>query len=333
MRIFDRNFVALIRVPRRVISDDYRPTGLPLTSIAARPSSILAQSSALIQLFTFLSLSPAHNALALELFPMLGFLVISFFLTLNSCIVLTNGLQITLEDTITLGVATTITYVTGSSDSTEWLLRNVYANGTTQIGGILSGTGAVSFTFQLAGPHFLQAVAYNESTSTATSQPFYTGNLFTPVNASSPSSTSSATAATASASCPTASSTPTVSSAESTSSNSNSSNAGAIAGEVIGALGFLVALIFFGIWFRLYRKQQRTPEYGQTFIQTSAPGNGNGHGVILTPVVVTPYNGPAPTQRIASWMRRLYRPSKYLDEADMKEANIGQDSDTTRSMR
>ncbi|KAJ4472117.1 hypothetical protein J3R30DRAFT_3709558 [Lentinula aciculospora] len=110
-----------------------------------------------------------------------------------------------------------------------------------------------------------------------------------------------AIATTVIASCPTASSTPPISSSKSTFSNSISSNAGAIAGEVIGALGFLVALIFLGMWFRLYRKQQRTPEYGQTFIQTSAPGNGNGRGVVLTPVVVTPCNGPASTQRIASW--------------------------------
>lgn len=133
-----------------------------------------------------------------------------------------------------------------------------------------------------------------------------------------------------SASCPSASSTPTTSPSSSTS--SSSSESGAIAGEVIGVLGFLAALIFFGMWFRLYRQQHRKPEFAQTFMQTSG-NNGNGHGVVLTPVIVTPYDGPAPTQRIASWMRRLYRPSKYLDEADMKEANIGDDSDTTRSMR
>ncbi|KAJ3880634.1 hypothetical protein F5051DRAFT_155646 [Lentinula edodes] len=255
----------------------------------------------------------------------------SLFLTLSRYIEFTKGLQITLENTITLGETTTISYATGSSDPSEWLLRNVYANGTTQIGGVLSGTGSVSFSFQLAGPHFLQAVAYNDSTSTATSQPFYTGNLFTPVNSSSTSSSyQSSASATPSASCPSASSTPTTSPSSSTS--SSSSESGAIAGEVIGVLGFLAALIFFGMWFRLYRQQHRKPEFAQTFMQTSG-NNGNGHGVVLTPVIVTPYDGPAPTQRIASWMRRLYRPSKYLDEADMKEANIRDDSDTTRSMR
>ncbi|KAJ4472120.1 hypothetical protein J3R30DRAFT_1040344 [Lentinula aciculospora] len=140
-------------------------------------------------------------------------------------------------------------------------------------------------------------------------------------------------AVTASASCPTASSTPTISSSESTSSNYNSFIAGVIAGEVIGALGFLVALILFLMWFSDYTgNNSQIPAYGRTFVQTNAPGNGNGRGVVLTPVVVTPCNGPASTQRIASWVRRLYRPSKYLDEADMKEANIGQDWDTTRSM-
>ncbi|KAJ3826471.1 hypothetical protein EV361DRAFT_137710 [Lentinula raphanica] len=256
------------------------------------------------------------------------------------CIKWTNGLQITMEDTIILGQATTINYVSGSNDPSQWLLRNVYANGTTQIGGVQSGTGSVSFSFQLAGPHFLQAVAYNDTTSTATSQPFYTGNLFTPVNTSSTTSSSTTDSSTAvasavpSASCPTASPVPSTSSAETSSSSSDSSNAGAIAGEVIGALGFLAALIFFGLWFRLYRQQYKKPNYGQTFIQTTGPSDGNGLGVVLTPVVVTPHNGQAaPTQRIASWVRRLYRPSKYLDEEDMKEVSLGRDTDTTRSMR
>lgn len=76
---------------------------------------------------------------------------VSSSLTLSRYIGFTKGLQITLENTITLGETTTISYVTGSSDPSEWLLRNVYANGTTQIGGVLSGTGSVSFSFQLAG--------------------------------------------------------------------------------------------------------------------------------------------------------------------------------------
>ncbi|KAJ4472108.1 hypothetical protein J3R30DRAFT_3523229, partial [Lentinula aciculospora] len=97
-------------------------------------------------------------------------------------------------------------------------------------------------------------------------------------------------------------------------------------------LVFLAALIFLGCSSDCTENNSKIPGYCRTFVQTSAPGNGNGHGVILTPVVVTPYNSPASTQRIASWVRRLYRPSKYLDEADMKEVNIDQDSDTTRSM-
>ncbi|KAJ3977441.1 hypothetical protein EV361DRAFT_7130 [Lentinula raphanica] len=103
----------------------------------------------------------------------------------------TNGLQITMENTILLNVATTISYASDSTDPSNWLLRNVYANGTTQIGGVQSGTGTASFTFQSPGPHFLQAVAYNDTTSVVTSQPFYTGNLFTPVSSSSSSSASS----------------------------------------------------------------------------------------------------------------------------------------------
>ncbi|KIK70049.1 hypothetical protein GYMLUDRAFT_538715 [Collybiopsis luxurians FD-317 M1] len=100
----------------------------------------------------------------------------------------TNGLQFTLDNTIILGQATTINYVTESGDPAEWILRNVYPNGTTQIGGILSGTGSVGYTFVHTGPHFLQTVAYNDMTSSAVSQPFYTGNLFTPVGTSSTSS-------------------------------------------------------------------------------------------------------------------------------------------------
>lgn len=56
-----------------------------------------------------------------------------------------------MADTITLNVATTLSYVTESTDPSNWLLRNVYANGTTQIGGVQSGTGTASFTFQSPG--------------------------------------------------------------------------------------------------------------------------------------------------------------------------------------
>ncbi|KAJ3815108.1 hypothetical protein EV368DRAFT_63505 [Lentinula lateritia] len=188
----------------------------------------------------------------------------------------TNGLQITMADTITLNVATTLTYVTESTDPSNWLLRNVYANGTTQIGGVQSGTGTASFTFQSPGPHFLQAVAYNDSTSAVTSQPFYTGNLFTPV--SSPGASSSAASA-SSTSCP-----------SSYSSGSTSPNVGAIAGGVIGGLGFLSALIFFVLWFRLRRDYNRKPNFGQ------AVKEANGGGVVLTPIIVPPYQGPPPTQ-------------------------------------
>ncbi|KAJ3797643.1 hypothetical protein GGU11DRAFT_57867 [Lentinula aff. detonsa] len=115
---------------------------------------------------------------------MLGFLF--WLLPTFSCFTKpTNGLQITMENMILLNVATTVSYVTESTDPSNWLLRNVYANGTTQIGGVQSGTGTASFTFQSPGPHFLQAVAYNDTTLAVTSQPFYTGNLFTPVVSSS----------------------------------------------------------------------------------------------------------------------------------------------------
>ncbi|KAJ3987083.1 hypothetical protein F5890DRAFT_885476 [Lentinula detonsa] len=91
-------------------------------------------------------------------YMMLGFLF--WLLPTLSCFTKpTNGLQITMEDMILLNVATTVSYVTESTDPSNWLLRNVYANGTTQIGGVQSGTGTASFTFQSPGPHFLQAVA------------------------------------------------------------------------------------------------------------------------------------------------------------------------------
>lgn len=76
----------------------------------------------------------------------------SLALTASAYLVhLANGLTITLADTITLGVATSISYDSASTDPSNWLLRNVYANGTTQIGGVLSGTGTVSFTFGVNG--------------------------------------------------------------------------------------------------------------------------------------------------------------------------------------
>ncbi|KAJ4468702.1 hypothetical protein J3R30DRAFT_1592937 [Lentinula aciculospora] len=207
---------------------------------------------------------------------MLGFLSLP---TLSCFVGLTNGLQITMENTITLNVATTLSYVTESTDPSNWLLRNVYANGTTQIGGVQSGTDTASFTFQSPGPHFLQAVAYNDSTSAVSSQPFYTGNLFTPVS----SSGASSTAAASTTSCP-----PSTSS----SSNSSSSNAGAIAGGIIGGLGFLSASIFFGLWFRLRREHNRKPNFGETVKEANG---GNGSGVVLPPIVVPLYHGPPPT--------------------------------------
>ncbi|KAJ3747801.1 hypothetical protein DFH05DRAFT_847973 [Lentinula detonsa] len=193
-----------------------------------------------------------------------------------------------MEDMILLNVATTVSYVTESTDPSNWLLRNVYANGTTQIGGVQSGTGTASFTFQSPGPHFLQAVAYNDSTSAVTSQPFYTGNLFTPVVSSSASSTTAAS----STSCPSLSS-------SYSSSNSSSSNVGAIIGGIIGGLGFLSALIFFTLWFRLRKEYNRKPDFGQTVKEANANGIGNGSGAVLTPIIVPPYHGP-PTQAASS---------------------------------
>ncbi|KIK70048.1 hypothetical protein GYMLUDRAFT_34490 [Collybiopsis luxurians FD-317 M1] len=177
----------------------------------------------------------------------------------------TNGLQFTLDNTIIRDQATTINYVTESGDPSKWILRNVYANGTTQIGGILSGTGSVSFTFQLTGPHFLQAVAYNDTTSSAVSQPFYTGNLFTPIDTSSSSSTATSGVITASCSATTSASADAVSSGNSTT--------GAVVGGVVGGLGFLSALIFFGLWFRLRRDYKRKPNFGQV-VQRENPNGG-----------------------------------------------------------
>ncbi|KAJ4495395.1 hypothetical protein C8R41DRAFT_292792 [Lentinula lateritia] len=208
---------------------------------------------------------------------MRGFLFSSFS-TFTCFFGLTNGLQITMADTITLNVATTLSYVTESTDPSNWLLRNVYANGTTQIGGVQSGTGTASFTFQSPGPHFLQAVAYNDSTSAVTSQPFYTGNLFTPVSSSGASS-SAASASASSTSC-----------SSSSSSSSAPPSVGAIAGGIIGGLGFLSALIFFVLWFRLRRDYNRKPNFGQTVKEA------NGSGAVLTPIIVPPYQGPPPTQ-------------------------------------
>ncbi|KAJ3829151.1 hypothetical protein F5880DRAFT_1502559 [Lentinula raphanica] len=206
-----------------------------------------------------------------------------------------------MENTILLNVATTISYASDSTDPSNWLLRNVYANGTTQIGGVQSGTGTASFTFQSPGPHFLQAVAYNDTTSVVTSQPFYTGNLFTPVSSSSSSypfaqisleiSSASSESGT---SCPTSSS-------SYTSPDSNSSNVGALVGGIIGGLGFLCGVVFFILWFRLRKEFKRKPDFGRTIREANGYGPGNlGSGAALTPIIVPPFDGQPPTQAASS---------------------------------
>ncbi|KAJ3930746.1 MAG: hypothetical protein NXY57DRAFT_1010631 [Lentinula lateritia] len=163
-----------------------------------------------------------------------------------------NALTITLPNIVVLETPTTINFVTGTTDPSQWILRNVYANGTTQIGGTLSGTGSTSFTFVVAGPHFLQALALTNGT--AASAPFYTGNLFTPFNASAPSSTTSPiateTQTVVSSSCPSSAS------AEGGSTETNN-DTGTIVGSVIAGLGFLTALVFFLLWLNLRREYKR----------------------------------------------------------------------------
>ncbi|KAJ4480181.1 hypothetical protein J3R30DRAFT_3875695 [Lentinula aciculospora] len=182
-------------------------------------------------------------------------------LTLHSITI--NALLITLPDTVVLKASTTINYVTESSDPSQWILRNVYGNGTTQIGGTLSGTSSTSFTFTVTGPHFLQALALTNGT--AASAPFYTGNLFTPIDLSAPSSSSqipisTATQTVISSSCP--------SSATALNPTTETTNdTGTIVGSVIGGLGFLAALVFFLLWFNLRGEYSRLTQVAPSTLQ------------------------------------------------------------------
>ncbi|KAJ3754731.1 hypothetical protein EV360DRAFT_86584 [Lentinula raphanica] len=177
-----------------------------------------------------------------------------YFPLLTLHLVLVNTLVITIPDVIVLQSNTTINFVTGSNDPSQWILRNVYANGTTQIGGTLTGNGSTTFAFQVTGPHFLQALALTKGS--AASQPFYTGNLFTPVDLSTTSSTTSqslttvATQTIISSSCPSSET-----AVNSTTESPN--NTGTIVGSVIGGLGFLAALIFFLLWHNMRQKYAR----------------------------------------------------------------------------
>ncbi|KAE9406750.1 hypothetical protein BT96DRAFT_207020 [Gymnopus androsaceus JB14] len=76
-------------------------------------------------------------------------------------------------------------FVAQTGDPAEWILVNVFFNGTAQIGGTFSGSGSTTKSFTLGGPHFLQALATNNG---SLSLPFYTGNLFIPVDPSDPTS-------------------------------------------------------------------------------------------------------------------------------------------------
>ncbi|KAJ3751868.1 hypothetical protein EV360DRAFT_89282 [Lentinula raphanica] len=180
--------------------------------------------------------------------------ILIIFMNFALHLVLVNALVITIPDVIVLKSTTTINFVTGSNDPSQWILRNVYANGTTQIGGTLSGTGSTTFTFQVTGPHFLQALALTDGS--AASQPFYTGNLFTPVDLSATSSTTSQSLTAVATQTIISSSCPSSESAENATTESPN-NTGTIVGSVIGGLGFLAALIFFFLWHNMRRKYER----------------------------------------------------------------------------
>ncbi|KAJ3770411.1 hypothetical protein FB446DRAFT_705475 [Lentinula raphanica] len=160
-----------------------------------------------------------------------------------------------MPDIVGLKTTTTINYVTESDDPINWILRNVFANGTTQIGGTLSGSGSTTFAFQMTGritipPSLSHHYFRSRTDGTAASEPFYTGNLFSPVDlsATSSSTSQSSTATTiVSSSCPSSGST----------GSTTRDRIGAIVGAVIGGLGFVAALLFFSLWFQLRREHRR----------------------------------------------------------------------------
>ncbi|KAJ3725698.1 hypothetical protein DFJ43DRAFT_1088921 [Lentinula guzmanii] len=200
-----------------------------------------------------------------------------FILALH--LVLVNTLVITLPDVVVLKSTTTINFVTGSSDPSQWILRNVYANGTTQIGGTLSGTSSTTFAFQVTGPHFFQALALTNGT--AASQPFYTGDVFTPVDLSATSSTSQSPLTATTTQTVVSSSCPSLESAENATTETTNST-GTIVGSVIGGLGFSAALAFFLLWFNLRRQYKR--------LSRSAPSTLQIHNAPSTTPLMAPSN-------------------------------------------
>ncbi|KAJ3751870.1 hypothetical protein EV360DRAFT_75838 [Lentinula raphanica] len=169
-----------------------------------------------------------------------------------------------MPDIVGLKTTTTINYVTESDDPSNWILRNVFANGTTQIGGTLSGSGSTTFAFQMTGrapftpspstitilPSLSHHCFRSRTDGTAASEPFYTGNLFSPVDLS---ATSSSTSQSSTATTIVSSSCPSSGSMGSTTRD----RIGAIVGAVIGGLGFVAALLFFSLWFQLRREHRR----------------------------------------------------------------------------
>ncbi|KAJ3743981.1 hypothetical protein DFH05DRAFT_1460161 [Lentinula detonsa] len=191
-----------------------------------------------------------------------------FILALH--LVLVNTLVITLPDVVVLKSTTTINFVTGSSDPSQWILRNVYANGTTQIGGTLSGTSSTTFAFQVTGTN-----------GTAASQPFYTGDVFTPVDLSATSSTSQSPLTATTTQTVVSSSCPSLESAENATTETTNST-GTIVGSVIGGLGFSAALAFFLLWFNLRRQYKR--------LSRSAPSTLQIHNAPSTTPLMAPSN-------------------------------------------
>ncbi|KAF5380781.1 hypothetical protein D9757_007100 [Collybiopsis confluens] len=221
---------------------------------------------------------------------MAGTLLAQLFAVFVFVVLPSNAVTFTLPDPVVLNQSATIKFVKDSTDPPVWILRNVYANGTTQIGGILSGTGSTTFEFRVAGPHFLQALLYNETTSSANSEPFYTGSLFIPVDLTATSSATSISA-TATFACPSQSAT-----AASGVTNSSSCVTGAIVGGVVGGLGFLSALVFLGLWLGLRQEYKRKPTFGQAIKEENAAASNSGTPAVH-PLVPTPFDHPAPAAR------------------------------------
>ncbi|KAF9064582.1 hypothetical protein BDP27DRAFT_1405254 [Rhodocollybia butyracea] len=146
-----------------------------------------------------------------------------------------NALTVTIPSTIVIGVAATITFTTQTGDPASFVISNAYENSTTKIGGPYSASGSLTWPFAVEGPHFIQATAVNGTL------PFYTGNFFIPINASSTSAVSTNTGL----------------SSSSSSGSTKSTNTGAIAGGVVAGVFFLATLVFFLLWRNLRRDYQK----------------------------------------------------------------------------